>query len=473
MSTLSLPRRNETALVHALAGVTAAAGLVCAVAAPAWLWPLLAGLLLLGLGFLALQFPIAFCAVWLLVTGMTLEMTLQDALGPAAFQTTIAVVKATGVLLAALCAARWGVRWDGLNPAWGFLLMAAGGMAHGLYPGLTAGESLRSLAGSVAPFAFFFCRLPATWARIIVRVTAWCPLVAVAAGVAATGAGLRPLFIDSGGERLAGLGHPAFLAGVALAATYAALTELYRSARRRDLALLMANLAILVLTGARAPLAYAIVVIGLAVAFIPSPALSRRARVALVLAGGTAIPVLLALLLAGDLSSIRLFNMLNTDAGNLSGREYLWPPFETAASASPWFGWGVGAGNVIIPPRSAIAKLLHTWAAHNEYLRIEVEGGQVGRGVLILLFVLWVRRHTRRLIVSDRWIMRFAFLALAAHAMTDNVLISTPACVLFTFAAAVFARAPPPAGAAPQHSALARATPKGVGSARIAAGESV
>jgi hypothetical protein len=31
------------------------------------------------------------------------------------------------------------------------------------------------------------------------------------------------------------------------------------------------------------------------------------------------------------------------------------------------------------------------------------------------------------------------FLAFAAHAITDNVLISTPACVLFTFAAAVFA----------------------------------
>ncbi len=30
--------------------------------------------------------------------------------------------------------------------------------------------------------------------------------------------------------------------------------------------------------------------------------------------------------------------------------------------------------------------------------------------------------------------------AFAAHAFTDNVLISTPACVLFAFATAVFAR---------------------------------
>ena len=36
--------------------------------------------------------------------------------------------------------------------------------------------------------------------------------------------------------------------------------------------------------------------------------------------------------------------------------------------------------------------------------------------------------------------MRLVFLAFAAHAYTDNVLISTTACVFFTFATAVFAR---------------------------------
>ncbi len=36
--------------------------------------------------------------------------------------------------------------------------------------------------------------------------------------------------------------------------------------------------------------------------------------------------------------------------------------------------------------------------------------------------------------------MRLVFLAFACHAFTDNVLISTPACVMFAFATAVFAR---------------------------------
>jgi O-antigen ligase len=84
--------------------------------------------------------------------------------------------------------------------------------------------------------------------------------------------------------------------------------------------------------------------------------------------------------------------------------------------------------------------MLHTWAAHNEYLRIQVEGGMIGEALLIALFAAWAIVRTRRLAASDRRIMRLAFLALACHAFTDNVLISTPACVMFAFVTAVFAR---------------------------------
>ena len=87
-----------------------------------------------------------------------------------------------------------------------------------------------------------------------------------------------------------------------------------------------------------------------------------------------------------------------------------------------------------------LARLMQTWAAHNEYLRMRVEGGMIGLGLLVVLFVLWVMRHTARLCRTDRAIMRLAFVAFAAHAYTDNVLIATTACVFFAFAIAVFAR---------------------------------
>src|SRR6185437_1806408 len=146
------------------------------------------------------------------------------------------------------------------------------------YPGLTITDSLRSFIGSVAPFAFCFCRLPRAWPPTIILTTKWCPLIAVLACVPLTLLDLRPLFVDSGGARLAGLGHPAFLAGVCLPAIYACLTELYRFGRRGDVVLLTMNFLILLLTGARAPLAYAVAVTGLTLIAVPSPNFTAHAR---------------------------------------------------------------------------------------------------------------------------------------------------------------------------------------------------
>jgi O-antigen ligase len=438
---MSVPQRldpNDPTLLLAGAAGFLALVFIAALAAPAFYWPLLGIAIMAGVGFLALRHTIVFCVAWLLVTGCTLEMTLNDLVGPAAFACAIAVVKAVGIGLALVCAWRYGPRLDPFNPAWGFAAIGITGFVHGLYPGLSAGDSLRSLAGSVAPYAFGFCRPSRAWAQAIIRTTVWCPIAAVAAGSVLALAGLRPLFIESGGLRLAGLGHPAFLAGVCLPAIYAGLIELWRDGRVIDRLLLAVNLLILLLTGARAPLAYALAVGLLTLLTVPSAAVSRRERIVVVLIAVIVLPPIVVL--ADNLTAVRIFAVLTENSSNLSGREYLWPPFETAAAASPWVGWGLGAGNVIIPPQSGIARLLHTWAAHNEYLRMAVEGGQIGRALLILCFSAWAWQHTARLPAGERRIMRFVFLAFAAHAVTDNVLISTPACVLFTFTAAVFAR---------------------------------
>jgi O-antigen ligase len=312
------------------------------------------------------------------------------------------------------------------------------GYVHGLYPGLTAGESLRSMIGSVTPFVFSFARVPWSWAEAVIRATKWCPVIAVVACVPLTLAGIRPLFVESGGWRLAGLGHPAFLANVCQPAIYACLIQLYRGGRRSDLALLIVNGLILLLTGARAPFFYAVTVSALSLLTIRSTVFPARQRLVLILSALAVVPVLVAL--AGDLGGIRLFNVVENETTDLSGRTLLWPSFEDAASLSPWFGWGVGAGNAVIPADSVIVQQLHTWAAHNEYLRINVEGGLVGRTLLIALFIAWIVIGTRNLHPADRRIMRLVFIAYAGHASTDNVLISTPACVLFAFVTAIFAR---------------------------------
>ena len=441
LSAARLPYPGTVYLCSFFAVVLAVAGLT-----PGLLWPLLGAAAALGLAILAWRHLIGFSVAWLLVAGTSLEMTLHDLIAPSAYGTTIAVVKVAQIGLAILCALRYGARLDLFNPSWAYLAIFTIGLLHGLHPGLSASDSLRSLAGSVAPFAFCFSRPPREWAAAMIRATRWAPLVSVAGGAALAIAGVHPLFVDSGGARLAGLGHPAFLAGVCLAAVYACLIRLYRGGGSGDLALLGINLLILILTGARAPLAYCGAVTALTLACIPAPGLPARKRWLLLLGTATLLPAFM--LLNPVLSDFRLFNVLTTATTDLSGRDLLWPAFEQAAAQSYWFGWGLGAGNFVIPSTSELAQLLGTWAAHNEYLRMQVEGGQVGRGLLIAAFVLWVVRHTSRLPPAERQIMRLVFIVFAAHALTDNILISTPASVLFSFVAAVWVgETPVPAAA--------------------------
>lgn len=376
---------------------------------------------------------------WLLMSGLSLEMTLSDLIGPEAFQITIAAVKGGEIGLVLLTMVRKGLAWDKFNPAQGFGAIAAMGMMAGIHPNLTAADMARSLLGSATPFLLFYCVPPAGWAVAMLRAVCFVPAVSVLLGLLLDLSGVRPLFVDSGGARLAALGHPAFLAGVCLPAIYATLLRWLGTGSPHAALLLGVNLTILVLTGARAPTAYALLVIAASLVLAPSTAIPRTRGLVMVAAGIFAVPILLVL--GESFSSLRLFTVLGNEAGNLSGRELLWTAIEAAADQAPWFGWGLGAGNVIIPHDGQIAQLLRTWAAHNEYLRMRVEGGAIGLALLILLFVLWAAAHTRRLPPLERLVMRLVLLAFAAHAVTDNVLISTPACVFFAFTAAVFAEA--------------------------------
>ncbi len=85
-------------------------------------------------------------------------------------------------------------------------------------------------------------------------------------------------------------------------------------------------------------------------------------------------------------------------------------------------------------------KLLGTTAAHNEYLRMGVEGGYVGIFVLVVLMTLWGWSHTR-LAAAGRPLRSAAVLiAFAIHSITDNTLIAGTASVLFAWFSAAFAR---------------------------------
>jgi hypothetical protein len=401
-------------------------------------------MILLAIGILGLicviavtaKFPVAMTVIWMLVIETTPEMWLSGN-----HEAIVGAAKAAGIGLVIIPGILFGWRRDRYNPAFAYTAMFGAGLLHGLYPGLTLLASLRSLIGSAAPFAFSFVQVPEPWRRAVIRTVILGPAASLAVGLVLNLLGLHLIYtVELGALRLAGAGEPAFLGGFALIAIYAGLLEMLRHNSPAEAFLLALNFAILLLTGARTPLALAILLILVTLG-------SQRRFMAL--AGIGAITAL-AVIFLGNLSFIRVIDMAQLgQAGNLSNRQLIWPLFEAAITTSPWVGWGIGAGKVIVPLHTGISTLIGTNAAHNEYLRLGAEGGWLGLTLLILCIGLWAYHGTRHLPPAERTLMRLVFLAFAAHSATDNTMIATTSSVLFIWTTAVFAGAAQPTKEAP------------------------
>ncbi len=380
---------------------------------------------------LALAWPRAGLWVWVLALATGPDYWLSFITGDP--ETTAGLLKGLGLAVLAGAALRGGVRMDRWNPAFAFLAMFCTGLIHGLHPGLSFGASLRSLVGSAAPFLFGFLRQDEKFRRAAISAVMWAPLFAVGLDAVLALAGLDQFYtLEQGALRLGGNGQPPFLGGFALAGLYASVLELAGRPRKGATGLAAANFAIILLTGARSPLVLG-GLLGLALL------LMRRRILPLAAAGAL---VALALLGSGLLGFLRAVDLTRLgEATDLSHRTLVWPYFLDAIRQSPWVGWGVGAGKVIIPVTSQLNQLLGTNAAHNEYLRIGSEGGVLGLALLAALMALWVVRGSRSLPRAQAWLMRLIFIAFAIQSITDNTLIATTGSAFFLWASAIFADA--------------------------------
>jgi teichuronic acid biosynthesis protein TuaE len=112
-----------------------------------------------------------------------------------------------------------------------------------------------------------------------------------------------------------------------------------------------------------------------------------------------------------------------------SGRAAAWHEFYTIAKQAPLFGHGLGAG-----PITKIAEKGFL-AQHNEYLRLFLEGGYIGGGIVLAAIIFVIGTCIRR---APSWI-RLDLLALAIGfavlSYTDNTLTScnlqVPFCLVF------------------------------------------
>ena len=415
------------------------ASLAVAWFAPAAFWLPLALLPGAALLTLAAVYPAEATALWLAALATCPEMWLGDLIGRS--PEIIGIDKGIGLALLALCLVRYGGRFDTFNPGQAFLFMFSAGFMHGVWPGLTTADSLRSLIGSAAPYAFSWSRLSPAWCRRVIGTAIAAPFLIIGFGACLAAAGLRPLYsLEGGALRLGASTHPAFLAGFALVSVYALLLEQVRGARGWRLVALGGDILVLLATGARAPLGLALLLIVAVAGAVPTPRWSWRSRVPVLLAVAAAPAA--AVLAAPFLGFVRLLSLASQgNVTDLSNRTLIWPVYEAAFERSPWFGWGTGSGKVLVPVGTLLWRLLGTNAAHDEYLRIAVEGGGLGEGLLLLLMILWLRHGTRGMLGAERAVMVLVFLAFAVHSATDNTLIATTASLMFAWVSAVFARA--------------------------------
>jgi hypothetical protein len=307
----------------------------------------------------------------------------------------------------------------------------------------TAGLDLTQILSSFVTLTAGWVALAVDWDFerdvVYLKILSALPVLCVVLGAVLQVAGLYAVF--SGG-RLEGASGPAQLALTAFIAAGTA-SVCYRLVRWRWAPLFfVVDALILALTVSRgAAIALAIAMAWPAIRFAFSPAedqrwfRSRAARIA-ILAGAIAIVAALVIppLLARD-SSGTFVQGQGVVVDKTSGRSKAWSEFYAIARQSPLFGHGLGAGPITKITQQGFL------AQHNEFLRLFLEGGYIGGGLVLLAMVIVIATC---IVLSPSWV-RFDLAGLAIGfavlSYTDNTLTSdnlqVPFCLVFGIVASV------------------------------------
>jgi teichuronic acid biosynthesis protein TuaE len=309
------------------------------------------------------------------------------------------------------------------------------------YVGLAA---LSYLHGDLAPgldgqqMASTFVTLTLAWTALAVRwdwardarylkVLACLAPICVALGVILQLAGLHSLWNEPTSFdvswRLRGASIAAQLAMIAFASCVAAYVCHRLTGWRPARYLVALDALILALTlsrGTAVALAVAAIIPVLRFSLAPLPVRPRVAvaRLGLVLAFGGLVAATLVPALENRNAGGRYYAGVGTFEDPTSGRSDAWKELYAIARQSPLFGHGLGAGPVTRIQEGGFL------AQHNEYLRLFLEGGYVGGGLVLLAMVLVVGICIARAPPPIRADLAGVAIAWAGLSYYDNTLTS-------------------------------------------------
>lgn len=409
-----------------------------AVLAPEYMLAAMPALVLLLATLVLYQFPIAFVAVLILAYGLALDIQLDllttTGQGGSTAVLGAAVMKVIPYALMGFLMLRYGIARAITWPVVAFGAIAA--LSIAILPigrVISMPEMVRSLIGSAAPFALGLALAPRRIWTALIRGAILVPIISVLGGVLAEVTGYYPML--SGIGRLQGLHSPPFLAGFCVTAIFAATLEYLRGYRTRWLLLGGINLVILLGSQARAPFVAVALFVLLVLLFSGRQTFSLKRKVDLIMGG--MVP---GLLLLGPALLFALERFTGS-SDNLSGRDVIWPYFLDAIETRPLFGFGLGAGKLIVDPDDPQIRLIRSNAAHNEYLRLAVDAGVVGCTAIFVSIIAWIWGGTRQAAPVEKLVLRCALAAALVHSAFDNTLIASTAVMQFGFFAAALARA--------------------------------
>jgi len=329
---------------------------------------------------------------------------------------------------------RYGVNWRINGPLIAILLLLATSLVFGdVHPALTQFQIVKSLIALLIPWLFLSVKFNDKTADALLIGIALMPTISVLAAIPVEmigalnriGEPLTMIAVDyTGGARLTGMNFPAFLAFFGYVSFLVCLHKVVIENRRGFIFLALVNLAMIILSGTRMPSLLAVLLAGLMIFFASKETLKGAAKINLFLLGLVFVSVVMVFY--WPQLEARMFAQTSDSAVNLSGRDEIWSYFLAAFYESPVFGKGVGAGVVLLED----VVIYSSHAAHNEYLRLLVDGGVVG----LLLYIGGVVVHMAIIakhLTRDEKVLIFGFFfLLAIYSLTDNALTAPPTLVM-------------------------------------------